>query len=70
MEFDRLCKYAPKLVEDDQSKTNLFEERLHPHICRGLAALQLTSYAEVVGQAKSLDSVKRYLEPQEKVPEK
>ena len=57
MEFDRLSRYAPKLVDDDQSRARRFEGGLHAHIRRGLAALHLTSYAEVVGRAKSLDTV-------------
>ncbi|XP_039119380.1 uncharacterized protein LOC120255675 [Dioscorea cayenensis subsp. rotundata] len=57
MEFDRLSRYAPKLVDDDQSRARRFEGGLQAHIRRGLAALHLTSYAEVVGRAKSLDTV-------------
>ncbi|XP_039115873.1 uncharacterized protein LOC120251417 [Dioscorea cayenensis subsp. rotundata] len=57
MEFDSLSRYAPKLVDDDQSRARRFEGGLHAHIRRGLAALHLTSYAEFVGCAKSLDTV-------------
>ncbi|XP_039134254.1 uncharacterized protein LOC120271646 [Dioscorea cayenensis subsp. rotundata] len=56
MEFDRLSRYAPKLVDNDQSNARRFEGGLHAHIHRGLAALHLTSYAEVVWCAKSLDT--------------
>ncbi|XP_039117946.1 uncharacterized protein LOC120253765 [Dioscorea cayenensis subsp. rotundata] len=66
VEFDRLSKYASKLVEDDQSRANRFEEGLHPHIRRGLALLHLSTYAEVVGCAKSLDSVWKDTQEQKK----
>ncbi|XP_039121048.1 uncharacterized protein LOC120257830 [Dioscorea cayenensis subsp. rotundata] len=66
VEFDRLSKYALKLVEDDQSRANRFEKGLHTHIRRGLAPLHLRTYAEVVGCAKSLDSVWKNTQEQKK----
>ncbi|XP_039137117.1 uncharacterized protein LOC120274648 [Dioscorea cayenensis subsp. rotundata] len=39
--------YAPKLVDDDQSRAWHFEGGLHEHIHRGLVALHLTSYTEI-----------------------
>ena len=53
MVFDRLSMYTLKLVDDDRR----FEGGLHAHIHRGLGALHLTSFAEVVGRAKSVDTV-------------
>ncbi|XP_039134461.1 uncharacterized protein LOC120271845 [Dioscorea cayenensis subsp. rotundata] len=52
MEFDRLSRYAPKLVNDDLSRARHFEGGLQAHIWRGIATLHLTSYAEMgfVGQ--------------------
>ncbi|OMO72789.1 Retrotransposon gag protein, partial [Corchorus capsularis] len=58
-EFDRLSKFAPRLVSDDESKARRFERGLNAHIRRGLAPLHLTSYDEMVGRAKSLDIVWR-----------
>lgn len=57
MEFDRLFKYATKFVKNDLNRANLFEQGLYSHIWRGLAILYLTSYAEVVGHSKSLESI-------------
>lgn len=57
MELDKVSRYATKFVNDDYSRARHFEGRLHSHIRRGLVALHLTSYVEIVGHAKSLDSI-------------
>ncbi|XP_020084711.1 uncharacterized protein PB18E9.04c-like [Ananas comosus] len=58
-EFDRLSQFAPKLVDDNESRAKRFEEGLNGYIRTGLAPLHLETYDEVVSRAKSLDSVWR-----------
>ncbi|KAJ0985550.1 hypothetical protein J5N97_003906 [Dioscorea zingiberensis] len=59
MEFDKLSRFAAKFVDDDESRAHRFQDGLQYHIRKALAPLHLTSYAEVVGRAKSLDVVCR-----------
>lgn len=58
-QFDQFSRFAPILVEDDESKAKKFEEGHNAHIRTGLDVLHLDSYDDVVGRAKSLDVVWR-----------
>ncbi|XP_020114375.1 uncharacterized protein LOC109728396 [Ananas comosus] len=69
-EFDRLSHFAPKLVNDDESRAKRFEEGLNGHIRTGLAPLHLEAYDDVVSRAKSLDSVWRQTREERKTNQK
>ncbi|XP_020104801.1 uncharacterized protein LOC109721550 [Ananas comosus] len=47
-EFDRLSQFAPKLVDDNESRAKRFEEGPNGYIRTGLAPLHLEAYDEVV----------------------
>jgi hypothetical protein len=50
-EFARLARFAPTLVEDEDSKARRFEEGLRPRIKTSVIAFELTTYRAVVNKA-------------------
>ena len=46
--FNELAKFAPKLVEDEGTRVHKFQMGLRAEIRKGVAPLQLTTYADMM----------------------
>ena len=56
-EFDRLSRFAPTLIVDDESKMKRFEKGLKPHIRRGFTIIHSANYDDLIDRVKNIEII-------------